>query len=269
MADLPARLGPLPLAVVVTDRAPAGPSAVALQPLGAADTGRLLRHLLDQSGSPHRLAARLAPLCGGIPGYAVEYARAVAADGFPKCGEPPLPARVRGIASARLGRVDERDRAVLGAAAILGDTISAEAVAALLGGDASTARAALARLGGLLVERPGAEYTFADPAVRQVVYARLPRAVRAGHHWRAALRPGIPVARARHWRAASALDRALHGGRAATDESRSGQVGVALGITGPGPGSVRGRGWVSAGPWSVRGRGGWAVLRGAREVEGG
>jgi class 3 adenylate cyclase len=211
VAALPERLGPLPLAIVATDRAAGEAPAVVLEPLGAVDTGRLLRHLLDRSGLPRHLAGRLAPLCGGIPGYAAEYARVVAADGLPEHGEPPLPARVRGIAAARLGRLDDRDRAVLGAAAILGDTISAEAVAAMLGGEAGAARAALARLGGLLVRRSGAEYTFADPAVRQVVYARLPRAVRAGHHLRAALRLGKPAARARHWMAASALDRALRG----------------------------------------------------------
>lgn len=208
--ELPARLGPLPLAVVVTDRTcPEGTGAVALEPLGVADTGRLLRHLLDRAGQPRRLGGRLAPLCGGIPGYAAEYVRAVADDGLPERGEPPLPPRVRGIASARLGRLDERDRTVLGAAAILGDAICADALAALLGDEPAAAREALARLGDLLVRRPGVGYTFADPAVRQVVYARLPRAVRAGHHWRVALQPGQPAARARHWSAASALAKVL------------------------------------------------------------
>jgi class 3 adenylate cyclase len=209
-ADLPARLGPEPLAVVVTDRACAQDApAVVLEPLGAADTGRLLRHLLDQAGLPRHLAGRLAPLCGGIPGYAAEYTRTAATDGWPECGEPPMPPRVRGIASARLDRLDERDRRILGAAAILGDTITAEALAALLGGSRAAVREAIARLGDLLVPRGGAGYTFADPAVRQVVYARLPRAVRAGHHWRVALRPGKPTTRARHWSAAAALTRAL------------------------------------------------------------
>ena len=209
-AELPARLGPLPLAVVVTDRASTeGAPAVALEPLGAAETGRLLRHLLDRAGLPRHLAGRLVPLCGGIPGYAAEYTRSVAADGWPERGEPALPPRVRGVASARLGRLDERDRRVLGAAAILGEAISAEALAVLLGGEPAAAREALARLGDLLVRHAGGEYTFADPAVRQVVYARLPRAVRAGHHWRVALHPGQPAARARHWSAASALAKVL------------------------------------------------------------
>ncbi|BCB78944.1 hypothetical protein Pflav_053540 [Phytohabitans flavus] len=62
-----------------------------LGPLGQADTEQLLRHLLDRSRSPRHLAGRLVPLCGGIPGYAAEYARAVAVDGWPEQGEPPLP----------------------------------------------------------------------------------------------------------------------------------------------------------------------------------
>ncbi|GAB3178846.1 AAA ATPase-like protein [Micromonospora palomenae] len=192
-----ATLRGLPLAVVATHRPQlADPlpvpddrrCRVALAPLGAVDTGRLLRRLLGRAGRPAALAGRLLPLVGGMPGYAGAY---VAATGD---GEPGLPEAVRRMASARLDLLDDALRAVLTAGAALGVDFTAPAVDRLLGwapGRAATLLRRLATADALLrCDRHG-RYEIVDPALRRTAYDRLPRAVRAefgrrAEQWRAA-----------------------------------------------------------------------------------
>ncbi|MGN9804675.1 AAA family ATPase [Micromonospora sp. L32] len=191
-----ATLRGLPLAVVATHRPQlADPlpvpddrrCRVALAPLGAVDTGRLLRRLLGRAGRPAALAGRLLPLVGGMPGYAGAY---VAAGGN---GEPGLPEAVRRMASARLDLLDDARRAVLTAGAALGVDFTAPAVDRLLGwapGRAATLLRRLATADALLrCDRHG-RYEIVDPALRRTAYDRLPRAVRAefgrrAEQWRA------------------------------------------------------------------------------------
>ncbi|MEU4717972.1 hypothetical protein AB0F73_30600, partial [Micromonospora purpureochromogenes] len=191
-----ATLRGLPLAVVATHRPQlADPlpvpddrrCRVALAPLGAVDTGRLLRRLLGRAGRPAALAGRLLPLVGGMPGYAGAY---VAASGD---GEPGLPEAVRRMASARLDLLDNAPRAVLTAGAALGVDFTAPAVDRLLGwapGRAATLLRRLATADALLrCDRHG-RYEIVDPALRRTAYDRLPRAVRAefgrrAEQWRA------------------------------------------------------------------------------------
>ncbi|MEH1055618.1 adenylate/guanylate cyclase domain-containing protein [Micromonospora sp. CPCC 206171] len=191
-----ATLRGLPLAVVATHRPQlADPQPVpddrlcrvALAPLGAVDTGRLLRRLLGRAGRPAALAGRLLPLVGGMPGYAGAY---VAASGD---GEPGLPEAVRRMASARLDLLDDARRAVLTAGAALGVDFTAPAVDRLLGWAPGRAAALLRRLATadtlLRCDRHG-RYEIVDPALRRTAYDRLPRAVRAefgrrAEQWRA------------------------------------------------------------------------------------
>ncbi|WP_346533472.1 adenylate/guanylate cyclase domain-containing protein [Micromonospora sp. DPT] len=187
-----ATLRGLPLAVVATHRPQlADPlpvpddrrCRVALAPLGAVDTGRLLRRLLGRAGRPAALAGRLLPLVGGMPGYAGAY---VAASGD---GEPGLPEAVRRLASARLDLLDDARRAVLTAGAALGVRFTAPAVDRLLGWAPGRAAALLRRLATaddlLRCDRHG-RYEIVDPALRRTAYDRLPRAVRAEFGRRAA-----------------------------------------------------------------------------------
>ncbi|GAA4700067.1 hypothetical protein Prum_060810 [Phytohabitans rumicis] len=245
--DLPAAAPRLPLTVLVTDRSELRlGETVPLRPLTNDETRRLLGRLLGRAAPTDRLLR----LVGGVPGYAVELARAgVGAGGvwteersdegrrrLPGPGaraseasasrhSEQIPERVRRSVSARLDQLDEPDRAVLQAAAVLGDAVRADAVSALLGADSAYARAALRRLErrGLLARRASAtsqlEYGFGAGVVRQVAYARLPRAVRVDHHRAAAewlgrglarRRAGVDEERARHLIAASELARALH-----------------------------------------------------------
>jgi len=227
---------PLPLAVVVTHRPephrpePDSPVAadsdltVVLQPLADRDATRLLRRLLDRTGQPAALADRLTPFASGNPGYAEEYVRSLAehgaVDGCAGATEVVTPERVRGIVSALLDHLDEPDRAIVQAAAVLGDAVWPDAVAALLGADPAEVHDALRRLEhrGLLRHTATTTagqtgYVFSQAAVRQVAYARLPRTVRLAYHRDAARWLSAGVARrhrsvderVRHWLAASAL----------------------------------------------------------------
>jgi len=199
----------LPLAIVVTYRPelanviaaapPALRCTVTLRQLGTVDALRLLRHLLDGIGEPAVLAGQLLPWTSGNPLYAQEYIRMLTQRGGlaevgAEGGDLPTPETVRRIASARLDRLDSFDRAAVQAAAVLGDALGAEALAYLLREKPDCAHAALHRLEshGLLVRQASSasggqpRYAFAERPLRQVAYARLPRAVRADHHRRAA-----------------------------------------------------------------------------------
>jgi predicted ATPase len=202
----------LPMAVVTTqatqalsavDTPPVGTPAadtITLRPLSLADTDELLTHLLRRAGLSQDLVARLGPLVAGIPGYAHEYVRMVA-DGRHLAGGPeadgadlPVPEPLRRLVTARLDRLERADRVAVQAAAILDAGINADALAALLRVGPAHAHALLRHLValGVLIRQAGRapggqpEFVFAEPAVRQVAYAQLPRAVRAEHHRRAA-----------------------------------------------------------------------------------
>ncbi|MEV0003590.1 adenylate/guanylate cyclase domain-containing protein [Micromonospora sp. NPDC050980] len=178
----------LALAVVTTHGAgpadpwpePADPRhRVWLPPLGARDTGRLLRHLLDRAQRPAALAARLLPLVGGNPGVATAYA---AAD--PVIEPAGVPDAVRRQVDARLDTLDGGRRAVLMAAATLGGPIVAATVERMLGWPAGQAEPALHALAATgLLRRAGAGepagWTIVEPVVARVAAHRLPRAVRA------------------------------------------------------------------------------------------
>jgi class 3 adenylate cyclase len=199
----------LPLAIVVTYRPELADVIVAAPPelrctvvlrqLGTADAVRLLRHLLDGIGEPAVLAGQLLPWISGNPLYAQEYIRMLTQRGSlaeegAEGSDLPIPETVRRIASARLDRLDSFDRAAVQAAAVLGDAVGAEALAFLLRVNPDCAHAALHRLEshGLLVRQASSatggqpRYAFAERPLRQAAYARLPRAVRADHHLRAA-----------------------------------------------------------------------------------
>jgi class 3 adenylate cyclase len=232
---------PLALALVVTHPpelsdalgVPAGGrgQTVLLRPLDVPETRRLLRLLLDRAGQPATHLERLLPLAAGNPRFAEEYVQALAERGTRAAkstdGVAAAPECVHRIVSARIDQLDEPDRAVLQAAAVLGDVVRPDALAALLNTDRADAHWALRRLErrDLLVRRESAavtgepEYTFGHVAVRQVGYARLPRAVRVDHHRKAAEwlhtiavtgQSDADEERARHWLTAFDLARALH-----------------------------------------------------------
>ncbi|MET8837672.1 adenylate/guanylate cyclase domain-containing protein [Micromonospora sp. NPDC004540] len=176
----------LPLAVVAThgpgwaDLLPGAAGRrrrVPLPALGAVDTGRLLRHLLDRAGRPTAPAAELLPLVGGNPAVAAAYVATPDAAGEP-AGMPEL---VRRLVDARLDRLDGERRAVLMAAAAGAAEVPAATVARMLGWPAGRAEPVLRALvdTGLLRRTAAGGYAVAEPAVARVAAHRLPRAVRA------------------------------------------------------------------------------------------
>ncbi|MGW4500823.1 AAA family ATPase [Micromonospora sp. NPDC004336] len=185
----------LPLAVVAVHRPecadvlPVGRRhRLDVPPLRPVETGRLLRHLLRRADRPATQAARLLPAVGGIPGRAVAYVAAL--DGAPPA-RLRVPDAVRREVDAGLDRLDATRRAVLMAAATRDAGVTAPSVARLLGWTPDRALPALRALAasGLLVVHADGRYAVADPVLREVAYARLPRAVRATF----ALRAGRPA----------------------------------------------------------------------------
>ncbi|MEV0810788.1 adenylate/guanylate cyclase domain-containing protein [Micromonospora sp. NPDC050200] len=198
-----ATLRGLPLAVVATHRPHRADPVpvpddrrcrVALAPLGAVDTGRLLRRLLTRAGRPAALAGRLLPLVAGMPGYAGAYVAATG-DGD---REPGLPEAVRRAACARLDLLGGERRAALMAGAALGVRFTAPAVDRLLGWAPGRAATLLGRLAGedpLVRHDRHGRYEIVDPALRRAAYDRLPRTVRAefsrrAEQWRRSTAPG-------------------------------------------------------------------------------
>lgn len=177
----------LPLAVVALHRpewADVLPGArdrrhrLDVPPLRPVETGRLLRHLLRRADRPAAAATRLLPLVEGNPGRAAAY---VASLDVAPTALLPVPESVRREVDARLDRLDGVRRAALTAVAALGAGVTASAVGRLLGWSPARAAPELRALAasGLLVGRAGGGYAVADPVLREVAYARLPRAVRA------------------------------------------------------------------------------------------
>ncbi|WP_254909701.1 ATP-binding protein, partial [Micromonospora sp. NBS 11-29] len=184
----------LALAVVSThgagwaDPRPGPTRRLSLTPLGARDTGRLLRLLLDRAGRPAALAARLLPLVGGNPAVAAAYAGTDAGD------EPAgVPAAARRLVDVRLDRLDGVQRAVLMAGAAVAGPLAPGTVERMLGwlpGQAGPALHALTAA-GLLRRVEGGGWTVAEPVVARVAAHRLPRAARADFARR--LRGGAPI----------------------------------------------------------------------------
>ncbi|MFE9202323.1 AAA family ATPase [Micromonospora sp. NPDC007230] len=206
----------LPLAVVTThgpgwaDLLPGAAGRrrrVPLPALGAVDTGRLLRHLLDRAGRPAALAGELLPLTGGNPAAAQAYVRALAEDGDPGA----VPDAVRRRVDARLDRLDGDQRAVLMAGAAHGAEFPAATMDRLLGWTDGRAERMLGSLvaAGLLRRTGLGGYAVAEPTVARVARHRLPRALRAEFAGRArtAHQPAVAAAtgaRTRPDRAAAA-----------------------------------------------------------------
>jgi class 3 adenylate cyclase/tetratricopeptide (TPR) repeat protein len=210
LADLVEAGGDAPLFVLCTyrpellDQQPAWPSAlpgmltVSLARLRPPEMRTLVSTLLRQQSMPEEYVDRLADITGGNPMYAIEYVRMLAerqGDPTPTIeGELDVPETVHGVIANRIDLLDRAGRRVLGAAAVLGDRVWPGAVAAMLDlGDGDVARV-LHRLqqrdilaaGALSTVAGETELGFQHQLVREVAYRRLPRAMRAALHRRAA-----------------------------------------------------------------------------------
>ncbi len=221
--DLTQAAADVPLLVVVTarpevlERRPdwAGGMRDALTltlgPLSTRDTSLVLTRLLGRAVLPEALQRRLVERVGGNPLYAEEYVRMLADTGVLERAEQgsqlvvgdsgpedlaelPLPDTVQGVVDSRLDLLPAAERAVVSAAAVVGEVFWEGAVAAIADADRSQVQACLEQLEQREVIRRAPttavegepEYAFRHILVRDAAYSRIPRVVKLSHHQRCA-----------------------------------------------------------------------------------
>jgi class 3 adenylate cyclase/tetratricopeptide (TPR) repeat protein len=206
----------VPLLLVATarpelsERAPGWASSarnlakVNLRPLAAAETARLISHLLGSAVLPAEVQQAILDRCGGNPLYAEQFVRllhdqqilrrAGAGWRLEPGAEIPLPPGVHGLIAARLDTLPAERKRMLHDAAVVGTVFWSGAVAEMADRDESDVRAVLHELARKELLRPArrssmegqAEYSFAHALIREVCYGQIPRAGRAQRHQRAA-----------------------------------------------------------------------------------
>jgi tetratricopeptide (TPR) repeat protein len=170
-----------------------------LPPLNAAETGRLVEHLLKQRQVPTELEQAVLERAEGNPLYAEEFVRMLvdrgllfhSVDGWQlRSDNLPVPESVQAIIAARLDALAVAEKSVLRDAAVLGRGFWPRAVAAVCGLEEEAVQSHLRSLEGKeLVRRLGssavageAQYAFHHALVRDVAYAQIPRAERSRKH---------------------------------------------------------------------------------------
>lgn len=221
VGDLTEYVGSLPLLVVVTarpelvNRSPYWASGqrnattMSLEPLSRTGIGALLSSILgpDVDAGRAEAIAPLADQSGGNPLFALEYARVlgnVAGDAVPlrpSCAEMwrpgdklPVPPRVHNIISARLDTLPALEKSLVYDASLFGSPFYETELAALSDRDPGEIQECLGSLERreflqrcrLGPELGSIEYDFVHELVGEVAYSRMPHAVRAEKHRRAA-----------------------------------------------------------------------------------
>jgi class 3 adenylate cyclase/tetratricopeptide (TPR) repeat protein len=206
----------VPLLVVCTarpelvDREPSwagavpGMLSVSLTPLRDDSIATLYAGMFGGTALPPRLLQALVELADGMPLYAQEYGRMLVERGtlrqaddewiLEPSGVLPTPDSVHAVIANRIDLLDDRERAVLQAAAVVGARFWPGAVAAALGTGPDAVERALRTLTqrDLVREQPGSsmagepEYRFRHGLVSDVCYERLPLSERIARHVRTA-----------------------------------------------------------------------------------
>ncbi|PJE98184.1 hypothetical protein CUT44_08525 [Streptomyces carminius] len=222
IGDLTENVGSLPLLVVVTARpelvnrpsywagGQRNATTMSLEPLPLSGIDTLLRSLLG--AAPGRctaeLRASLADRSGGNPLFAIEYANmmgcrtggstgAAPVSGVPAQNfedRPMVPFLVHNIISARLDTLPQPEKSLLCEASLFGSPFYEKELAALSGRDPGEIQECLEflerreflRRSRLGPELGSVEYEFVHELVGKVAYSRLPHALRAEKHSRAA-----------------------------------------------------------------------------------
>jgi class 3 adenylate cyclase/tetratricopeptide (TPR) repeat protein len=175
-------------------------TTVALAPLTAKDTARLIGLLLAQAVLPVETQVALLERSGGNPLYAKEFVRMLGDRGILQRrgsvleigadAEIPVPETVEALIAARLDTLSQERKALLQAAAVVGKQFWAGAVASVAGVSVTTAEETLNELARKeFVRRVHTssvqgeeEYSFWHVLVRDVAYRQIPRAARAAVH---------------------------------------------------------------------------------------
>ena len=196
--ELADRLDSVPLLIVCTARpellsrrpgwggGKANAATASLEQLSDTDTARLLGALLDRSVLPAETQEAVLRRAGGIPLFAEEYARLIAA------GEATakVPETLQGIVAARIDGLAASEKALLQDASVLGKVFWTDALAALAASSAADLDErlrSLERREFVRRERRSAvegarQYVFLHALVRDTAYGQIPRAARAGKH---------------------------------------------------------------------------------------
>jgi serine/threonine protein kinase/tetratricopeptide (TPR) repeat protein len=151
--------------------------------LGAARVPpELLRFVRDRAGGHPQMIEEV--LKGLLEGRAVTVADGVVVSMKLVGQDLALPKTLRGLVASRVARLEGAERGVLQAAAVLGDAVSADVLAAMTASQLSALERRLATLEdrGFLLHTGPAELRFTSPIVREVVVDALtPEAARQMH----------------------------------------------------------------------------------------
>ena len=174
-------------------------STIELEPLSAAAMAELVNGLIP--GIDPRVVAQIQERAEGVPLYAVETVRMLVDEGrlVPTEGgyqlvrpieQLDVPPTLRALIASRLDALDARDRALIQDAAVLGQTFSAEVLAAVSGRpteqvDARLRELARKELIALDADASSPErgqYRFVQGLIREVAYSLLSRRDRRSRH---------------------------------------------------------------------------------------
>lgn len=178
--------------------------ALDVEPLQEASMRELLAGLVP--GLPEAAVRSIVARADGIPLYAVETVRMLAADGrlqevgdgtfhpVGDLGELAVPDTLHALIAARLDSLDATDRALIGDAAVLGQSFTVDGLAAISGLDRAAVEAQLRPLVRreivqLEVDPRSPErgmYTFVQALIREVAYSTLAMRDRRTKHLAAA-----------------------------------------------------------------------------------
>ena len=170
-------------------------ATIALDPLAADETARLISELLSQAVLPAETQASLLERAGGNPLYAEEFVRMlVDRELLDAPHDLLLPDSLQALIAARLDTLTPDRKALLQDAAVVGKVFWADALASMGGRDPAEVEQALHELARKeLVKSVRSssmqgqrEYSFWHALVRDVCYQQIPRSARAGKHEAAA-----------------------------------------------------------------------------------
>jgi class 3 adenylate cyclase len=194
LAELIASKSSPPLLIVTTSRPEYRPtwegqpncSAVSLEPLSAADTGRIVESHLALGMDASAVVPLVVGKAEGNPlfaeeiiNYLVEQADQQGSDAAPQAGSinPPtvLPATVQALLATRVDRLAPADKSLLQAASVIGRHFSIELLEAVtnLGANLAVRLTALEQLDLVRRDESSREFGFKHALVRDALYASL------------------------------------------------------------------------------------------------
>ncbi|MHB8643799.1 MAG: ATP-binding protein [Gaiellaceae bacterium] len=211
-------------------------TTLALSPLTAEDTTRLVSSLLEQAVLPAETQAALLERGGGNPLFTVEFVRMLvdrgALDSRARiAGETiAVPDSVQALIASRLDTLTVERKSLLHDAAVLGKVFWAGALAAMGRRDSTEVDAGLRELVRKELIRPArlssvegdAEFSFWHASIRDVAYGQLPRDARTRKHaaaarWIEQTTPENVEVLAHHWDEALRLAEAAGAAALATE----------------------------------------------------